>query len=159
MDEASYLTTIETILRIALGLRFLYSGISNVRRWPNPVRNAEIVFSFGATVFGLIAVFLMIAGGLGLILGFETRVAALMIVLFLLPTFKIQHHWLYTLPPMIEGMNRALGQEERNKFRVLAKHAIHSHETGWQNNFLMLIVALFFAVRGSPAFGFDNLLR
>jgi hypothetical protein len=82
-----------------------------------------------------------------------------MIALFLLPTFMIQRHWLGVLPSMIEDVNRGLADESRKSlFQRLAKQAFHSHETGWQNNLLMLIVALFFAVRGSPAFGIDNLL-
>ena len=124
------------------------------------MRNAKIVFPFGATVFGFIAVFFMVAGGLGLALGLETRLAALMIVLFLIPTLKIQHHWLHALPPIIEDVKRAVGQDPSNsKLQLLAKQAYHSHETGWQNNLLLLIVALFFVLRGSPAFGIDNLLK
>jgi uncharacterized membrane protein YphA (DoxX/SURF4 family) len=159
LDQATSLTLVETTLRIALGLRILHSGLSNVRRWPNAVRNAEIVFPFGATVFGFIAVFFMVAGGLGLALGLGTRLAALMIALFLIPTLKIQRHWLRALPSMIEDVGRALGQEsQKTKFQLLARHAFHSHETAWQTNLLMLIVALFFLLRGSPAFGIDNLL-
>ena len=160
MDQTASLTLVETILRVALGLRFLYSGVRNVRRWPNAVRNAEIAFPFGATAFGFIAVIFMVAGGLGLALGFATRLAAVMIVLFLIPTLKIQRHWLRVLPPMIEDVNHALGQESQKiKFQLLARQAFHSHETGWQANLLMLLLALFFALRGSPAFGIDNLLR
>ena len=160
MDQATSLTLVETVLRVALGLRILHSGLSNVRKWPNAVRNAEIVFPFGATVFGFIAVFFMVAGGLGLAVGLGTRLAALMIALFLIPTLKIQHHWLHALPPIIEDVKRVVGQDPSNsKLQLLAKQAYHSHETGWQNNLLLLIVALFFVLRGSPAFGIDNLLK
>jgi uncharacterized membrane protein YphA (DoxX/SURF4 family) len=159
LDQAHALTLVETILRIALGLRILHSGISNVRRWPNPVRNAAIVFPFGATAFGFAAVFFMVAGGLGLALGLGTRVAALMVALFLIPTLKIQHHWLHALPPIIEDVKRAVGQDpSHGKLQLLAKQAFHSHETGWQNNLVLLLLALFFVLRGSPAFGIDNLL-
>jgi len=159
LDQATSLTLVETVLRVALGLRILHSGLSNVRRWPNAVRNAEIVFPFGATVFGFIAVFFMVAGVVVLALGLGTRLAALMIALFLIPTLKIQRHWLRALPSMIEDVGRALGQEsQKTKFQLLARHAFHSHETAWQTNLLMLIVALFFLLRGSPAFGIDNLL-
>jgi uncharacterized membrane protein YphA (DoxX/SURF4 family) len=123
------------------------------------MRNAEIVFPCGFKVFGFIAVFLMVGGGLGLALGVATRLAALMIALFLIPTFAIQRHWLSVLPSMIEDVNRALADASRkNTFQRLARQAFHSHETGWQNNLLMLLLALYFAVRGSPAFGIDNLL-
>lgn len=160
MDHAFLLAGVETILRITLGLRFLYSGLSNVRRWPSAVENAKLVFAFGQTFFGFIAIFFMVAGGIGLALGFQTRLAALMIVLFLIPTLKIQWHWLRALPATIEEINRALPQDEhRSKFRLLATHAYHAHETGWQNNLLFMIVALFYVVRGSAAFGIDNWLR
>lgn len=156
MDQATALTVIETILRFMLGLRFLYSGLSNVRRWPNAVDNARLVFPFGATFFGFVAVLLMVAGGVGLALGFQTRIAALMIVLFLIPTLKIQRYWLRTLPATIEEVNRALAQDEFSKFRLIARHALHSHETGWQNNLILLFAALLFSIRGSIAFGLDN---
>ena len=160
MEQGLSFTLIETLLRIALGLRFLYSGVSNVRRWPNPVKNAEIVFPFGSTFFGFVAVFLMVAGGVGLVLGFHTRLAALMIVLFLIPTLRIQRHWLRTLPGMIEEVDKGLAQEEgKRKFRLLARHALHSHETGWKNNLLFLLLAAWFALRGSIVFGLDNWLE
>jgi uncharacterized membrane protein YphA (DoxX/SURF4 family) len=148
---------VEALLRIGLGLRFLNSGLSNLIRWPNPVKNTVIIFPFGATVFGAIAVFLMVAGGLGLVLGFGTRIAALMIALFLIPTFKIQRHWLTNLPGLIGEVDRAIAEESlKSKFRLLARQAFHSHQTGWQANLLMLFLALFFALRGSVAFGLDN---
>ena len=160
MDPMFLMVALETLLRISLGVRFLYSGLSNVQRWPNAVENAKLVFTFGHTGFGLIAVFFMVAGGIGLTLGFQTRLSALMIVLFLIPTLKIQWHWLRTLPATIEEVNNALPQGEfRTQFRLLARHAYHSHETGWQNNLLFMVVALFYVVRGSIAFGLDNWLR
>jgi uncharacterized membrane protein YphA (DoxX/SURF4 family) len=151
---------IETILRISLGLRFLHSGFSNIQRWPNPVDNARLVFPFGATFFGYIAVILEIAGGTGLILGIQTHIAASMIVLFMIPTLKIHYHWLCTLPPIIEEVNNALLQhEDKRKFSILAGQAYHSHEIAWQNNLLFLIVALFFTFRGSVTFGLDNWIQ
>jgi uncharacterized membrane protein YphA (DoxX/SURF4 family) len=101
----------------------------------------------------------MVGGGLGLVLGLATRLSAAMIALFILPTFFIQRYWLGVLPAMIADVNRALPEETtKSKFQRLAKQAFHSHETGWQNNTVLLLLALFFAVRGSPAFGIDNLL-
>lgn len=156
MDQASLVTIVETLLRVTLGLRFLYSGLSNVRRWPSAVENARLVFSVGETFFGFIGVFLMVAGGIGLILGLQTRIAAAMIVLFLIPTLKIQWYWLRSLPAITDEVNNALPQGElRTKLRLLARHAYHSHETGWQNNLLFLVVALLYCVRGSTALGLD----
>src|SRR3990172_5162082 len=112
MDDAFLIVAVETLLRITLGLRFLYSGLSNVRRWPNAVQNAKLVFPVGETFFGFIAVFLMVAGGIGLTLGLQTRIAAAMIALFLIPTLKIQWHWLRNLPAIIDEVNNALPQGE-----------------------------------------------
>jgi uncharacterized membrane protein YphA (DoxX/SURF4 family) len=160
MSQENLLIVVESILRIGLGLRLLNSGVSNLIRWPHPVKNTAIVFPFGATVFGAIAVFLMVAGGLGVALGFMTRIAALMIAFFLIPTLKIQRHWLKNLPAMIDEVDRAIAQESaKSKFRLLARQAFHSHQTGWQTNLLLLVVALFFALRGSVAFGLDNLFK
>ena len=160
LDTGTFLIVVETILRVGLGLRILNSGLSNIRRWPNPVKNASFVFPFGATFFGTAAVFLMVAGGLGLALGLATPVAAMLIALFLTPTLLIQRYWLKTLPGMIEEVGGALARDpERSTFRTIARQAFHSHESGWQDNLLLLILALFFALRGSVAFGLDNLLR
>ena len=160
MDQSALLPVIESLLRVLLGLRVLHSGISNVIRWPNPTKNTRLIFPFGVTFFAVVAVFLMVAGGLGLALGFQTRLAASMIALFLIPALKIQFYWLRELPAVIEEVNRAIPQEPINgKFRLLAKQAFHSHETGWQNNLVLLFAALFFALRGSVAFGLDNLLK
>lgn len=157
MDQQTPLTIIETLLRIGFGLRFLYSGVSNIRRWPNPVRNAEIIFPFGAKFFGAVAVVLLVGGGAGLILGLATRIAALMIALFLLPALKIQSYWLKTLPGMIEEVRGAVGEAVRPKFQRIARAAYHAQETGWQANVLFILIALYFALRGSVAFGLDNL--
>jgi uncharacterized membrane protein YphA (DoxX/SURF4 family) len=156
MDQTSLLTAVETTLRIALGLRFLSSGLSNIRRWPNAVENANLVFPFGGTLFGAVAVFLMVAGGIGLTVGFLTRLAAFMIVLFLIPTLKIQRHWLRGLPATIEEVSHALPDGDvRSKFRLVARHAYHAHETGWQNNLVLMAVGLFFTVRGASALALD----
>jgi uncharacterized membrane protein YphA (DoxX/SURF4 family) len=157
LEHTAALIIIETLLRIALGLRFLYSGLSNVRRWPNPVRNAEIVFPFGTKFFGAVAVVLMVGGGVGLALGAATRAAAAMIALFLLPTLQIQYYWLRTLPGIVEDVRGATAEAARPKFQLIARHAYHSHETAWQANVLFMLMALYFVARGSIAFGLDNL--
>jgi len=160
MDQGVLLSVIESLLRVVLGLRILHSGVSNVIRWPNPKKNTRLIFPFGETFFAVVAVFLMVAGGLGLALGFQTQLAGLMVALFLGTALKIQFYWLRELPAVIAKVNRAVPEEGLNgNFRLLAKQALHSHETGWQNNLVLLFAALFFALRGSVAFGLDNLLR
>jgi hypothetical protein len=83
-----------------------------------------------------------------------------MIILFLIPTFKIQWHWLQVFPETVQRVESAVADASaRDDFQVLSKHAIHAHEVGLQDNLVLLIAALFFALRGSVAFGIDNLLR
>jgi uncharacterized membrane protein YphA (DoxX/SURF4 family) len=86
--ELTSLTVIaEAMLRIILGWRFLISGLSNIRRWPNPVTTASILFPKGASFFGFVATVLMVVGGVGVAIGFQTPVCSLMLIVFLFPTF------------------------------------------------------------------------
>lgn len=161
--ESPLVVWAETLLRIGLGLRFLSSGVSNLRRWPNPVKNARIAFpafSEDADVFlGAAAVALMVLGGAGLVLGFLTRLSALAIIVFLLPTFAIHRYWLRRLPEMSDTVRAALAgnREALETFQLIGRQAYHSHETGWKENVLLALAALFFVVRGSAGFGLDNL--
>jgi len=159
MDQGIFLTIIESVLRIILGLRFLSSGISNVRRWPHATHTAKLVFPQGAYFFGFVATALMVLGGSGLALGFQTPIAALMLIVFLLPTFKLHLHWLQILPEALNAVGDSLAhQGAKGQLQLLGRHAIHAHETGWQTNIVLLVMALFFCVRGSAAFGLDNLM-
>ncbi len=159
MDQGIFLTIIESVLRIILGLRFLSSGISNVRRWPHATYTAKLVFPQGAYFFGFVATALMVLGGSGLALGFQTPIAALMLIVFLLPTFKLHLHWLQILPEALNAVGDSLAhQGAKGQLQLLGRHAIHAHETGWQTNIVLLVMALFFCARGSAAFGLDNLM-
>ncbi|MFQ5539618.1 MAG: DoxX family protein [Candidatus Binatia bacterium] len=154
------MTIIESVLRIILGLRFLSSGVSNVRRWPHAAHTAQLVFPQGAYFFGSVATALMVLGGIGLALGFQTPIAALMLIVFLLPTFKLHLHWLQILPMALNEVGDTIEREGvKGQLQLLGRHAIHSHETGWQTNIVLLVVALFFCARGSAAFGLDNLME
>jgi uncharacterized membrane protein YphA (DoxX/SURF4 family) len=148
----------ETTLRVILGWRMLISGLSNVRRWPNPVNTAGILFSNGTTFLGFMATFLMVAGGAGVAAGFQTPVCALMIVFFLVPTFFLHSYWLKVLPTMASAVQNALKEDEQaqNYFRSFDRQAYHAHEVGIRDNLVFLAAAIYFAVRGSAAFGVDN---
>lgn len=149
----------EGALRVVLGWRMLISGLSNVRRWPNPVTTASILFPRGATVFGFIATFLMVVGGVGLAAGFQTPISALMIIIFLLPTFALHWHWLKVLPTMSAVVKNAIQDEKiGNYFRSFDRQAYHAHEVGLRDNLVFVIAAFYFAVRGSAGFGVDNWL-
>ncbi len=157
--DSGVLIVIEVMLRVALGLRFLGSGWSNVRRWPHAVGTAQVVFAKGTKFFAVMAVAFMVLGGFGVAAGFLTRIAALMIVLFLIPTFVVIRYHLRTYPKMQEKVINSLPENGPiEEARRLGRAAIHSSETSWQANFIFLLLALYFMVRGSVAFGLDNLL-
>ena len=150
----------EATLRVILGWRMLVSGVSNVRRWPNPVNTASILFPKGAVFFGFVATFLMVVGGLGLVVGFQTPISALMIIIFLIPTFALHAHWLKTLPAMSPVVKDALASEKaQNFFRSFDRQAYHAHEVGLRDNLVFVAAALYFMIRGSAAFGVDNWLE
>ena len=135
----------------------LISGLSNVRRWPNPVDTARILFPKGATFFGFMATFLMVVGGFGVAAGIQTPICALMIVIFLIPTFFLHAYWLKVLPTMAPAVKNALKDEQaQNYFLSFDRQAYHAHEVGLRDNVVFLAAAVYFAVRGSAGFGVDN---
>ena len=149
----------EATLRVILGWRMLVSGLSNVRRWPNPVNTAGILFPQGATFFGFVATFLMVVGGFGLAAGIQTPICALMIILFLIPTFALHAHWLKVLPTMVPVVKNALKDEKaQNYFHSFDRQSYHAHEVGIRDNLVFVAAAVYFTVRGSAAFGVDNWL-
>lgn len=150
------LLLVEASLRILLGLRFLTSGVTNARGWPGAARLAAIVFPFGAYYFALFALILQIAGGVGMVLGFQTPLAALCLFVFLLPTFKIHHQRLQTIPGRARTVADAITSEAaKGDFRVLQRYATEHHEHAWQNNLIFLAACFYFAVRGASAFAID----
>lgn len=147
----------EAILRVILGWRMLISGISNVARWPNPVNTASILFPKGATFFGFMATFLMVVGGFGLAAGIQTPICAVMIVVFLIPTFGLHWHWLKVLPTMVPVVKAAITDDKaQGYFRSFDRQSYHAHEVGLRDNLVFLIAAIYFAIKGSAAYGIDN---
>jgi uncharacterized membrane protein YphA (DoxX/SURF4 family) len=159
LDQVSLVTIAEGALRIILGWRFLISGLSNIRRWPNPVRTASILFPRGASLFGFVATVLMVVGGLGVAMGFQTSICSLMLIIFLIPTFSLHFHWLKVLPTMVPVVNSAIGDEQaQNYFRTFDRQSFHAHEVGLRDNLVFLAAAVYFMFRGSGAYGLDNLV-
>lgn len=160
MEQVALLPIIESVFRIVLGLRFLGSGIGNVRKWPHATQTAAIVFPKGAYFFGFVATALMVLGGTGLTLGFQTPLSAFMLVIFLIPTFKVHHHHLQVLPETIRTVRNSINHEQaKDQLHSLERQAIQAHDAGWQNNLVLLAATLFFSVRGCIAFGVDNLMN
>lgn len=157
MEHSNLVIFAEAMLRAVLGWRMLISGLSNVRRWPNPVDTARILFPKGATFFGFMATFLMVVGGFGVAVGTQTPICALMIVIFLIPTFFLHAYWLKVLPTMAPAVKNALKDEQaQNYFRSFDRQAYHAHEVGLRDNVVLVAGAVYFAVRGSAGFGVDN---
>jgi uncharacterized membrane protein YphA (DoxX/SURF4 family) len=159
LESPSLVLMAEAVLRLILGWRFLISGLSNVRRWPNPVRTASILFPKGAPVFGFIATVLMVVGGLGVAIGFQTQICSLMLIIFLIPTFNLHFYWLKVLPTMVPVVKNAIGDEKaQDYFRSFDRQSFHAHEVGLRDNLVFLAAALYFMVRGSGAYGLDKLM-
>jgi uncharacterized membrane protein YphA (DoxX/SURF4 family) len=159
VENSTLIILAEATLRVILGWRMLISGLSNVRRWPNPVNTASILFPKGATFFGFVATFLMVVGGFGLAAGFQTPICAVMIIVFLIPTFALHYHWLKVLPTMVPVVKAALKDEKaQNYFRSFDRQSYHAHEVGLRDNLVFVAAAVYFAVRGSAGWGLDNWL-
>lgn len=159
MDQQSLIAISEAILRVILGWRMLISGISNVQRWPNPVNTASILFPKGATFFGAMATFLMVVGGFGLAAGIQTPLCAVMIIVFLIPTFGLHLYWIKVLPTMVPVVKTAIKDEKaQSYFRSFDRQSYHAHEVGIRDNLVFVAAALYFAVAGSRGWGVDNWL-
>ena len=157
--ESGWVIVVEVLLRIALGLRFLYSGVDNVRRWPSAVGTARAVFSKGTTVLAFIAVAFLVLGSIGLVLGYQTQIAALLIALFLIPTFRVQYVFLKTYPQLLKSLLSSIPEDgPMAEAQRLGRHAVHTSEVGWQTNVIFFLLSVYFILRGSVAFGLDNLL-
>jgi uncharacterized membrane protein YphA (DoxX/SURF4 family) len=157
LEHSTLVLLTEAILRVILGWRMLISGLSNVRRWPNPVNTASILFPKGATFFGFVATFLMVVGGFGVAAGIQTPICAVMIIVFLIPTFGLHWHWLKVLPTMAPVVKAAI-QDDRaqNYFHSFDRQSYHAHEVGLRDNLVFVAASVYFAVTGSAGFGVDN---
>jgi uncharacterized membrane protein YphA (DoxX/SURF4 family) len=159
LDHSSLVLMAEAVLRIIFGWRFLISGLSNVRRWPNPVQTASILFPKGAPFFGFVATVFMVAGGLGVASGFQTQISSVMLIIFLIPTFNVHYYWLKVLPTMVPVVQSAIADEKaQNSFRTFDRQSFHAHEVGLRDNLVFLAAAIYFTMRGAGAYGLDNWL-
>ena len=160
MDHETLIIVTEAILRVILGWRFLISGVSNVRRWPgNSVQTASLLFHKGTTFFGFMATLLMVVGGVGVAAGFQTPICAVMLIIFLIPTFMLHYYWLKVLPTMAPTVRGAITEEKaQGYFRSFERQSFHAHEVGLRDNLVFLAAAGYFMVRGSGTWGLDNLM-
>jgi uncharacterized membrane protein YphA (DoxX/SURF4 family) len=159
LEHETLVIVTEAILRVILGWRFVISGVSNVTRWPNPVQTASLLFPKGAIFFGFMATLLMVVGGIGVAAGLQTPLCALMLVVFLIPTFGLHSYWLKVLPTMAPTVHAAISQEKaQGYFRSFERQSFHAHEVGLRDNLVLLAAAAYFMVRGSGPLGVDRLI-
>jgi uncharacterized membrane protein YphA (DoxX/SURF4 family) len=159
LEHSTLVGLAEAFFRVILGWRFLISGLSNVRRWPNPVNTASILFAKQSKIFGLIATVLMVGGGLGVAAGFQTPISSTMLFVFLIPTFSLHYYWLKVLPTMAPTVKNSIADDKAlGYFRNFERQAFHAHEVGIRDNLVLLAGVIYFAVRGSGAYGLDNLI-
>jgi uncharacterized membrane protein YphA (DoxX/SURF4 family) len=160
LEHSTLVGIAEAFLRVILGWRFLISGLSNVRRWPNPVNTASILFAKHPKLFGLVATVLMVVGGLGVAAGFQTPISSTMLFVFLIPTFSLHYYWLKVLPTIAPTVKNSIADDKAlGYFRNFERQAYHAHEVGIRDNLVLLAAAVYFAVRGSGAYALDNFMR
>ncbi len=91
--------------RVLFALIFVSSGLSHFSRPTIAYAASQGVPAAG--FFVPLAGVLAIVGGLGVALGFRTRIAALLLVVFLVPvTFKMHAFW--TVPDAMMAMNQRI---------------------------------------------------
>ncbi len=60
---------------------------------------------------------------------------------------------------MVPVVKSAIGDEKaQDYFRSFDQQSFHAHEVGVRDNLVLLAAALYFTVRGSGAYGLDNLM-
>jgi hypothetical protein len=60
---------------------------------------------------------------------------------------------------MAPVVKNAIGDEKaQNYFRTFDRQSFHSHEVGLRDNLVFLAAAVYFMVRGSTAYGLDNVM-
>lgn len=107
----------EVIFRVMLSLIFIVAGANHLfatsavsNRLQNSDLGAWLSTYFSAELLVLLAGIGLMIGGLSLILGFKTRLAALILFLIIIPiTLVIQLQGLHTLGPLFKNIGLAGG--------------------------------------------------
>ncbi|MGH7873512.1 MAG: hypothetical protein ACREQO_14990, partial [Candidatus Binatia bacterium] len=89
-----------------------------------------------------------------------TPVCAVMLIIFLIPTFTLHYYWLKALPTMAPTVRAAIKDEKaQGYFRSFERQSYHAHEVGSRDNLFFLAAAGYFMMRGSGPLGVDNLVK
>jgi putative oxidoreductase len=100
----NYLNKAEGLLppaaRILLAALFLWSGLGKITGWSNAEGYMTAMHMPMVPVFLALALVLELAGGLAVLVGFKTRIFALFLALYLVPTTLIFHRFWSATPDM-----------------------------------------------------------
>lgn len=77
--------------RICLALIFLYSGVNHILGFPGFVSQIASQGLPIPSVLAIGAIVALIGGALSLILGFKTKIGAILLIIFLIPTTLLFH--------------------------------------------------------------------
>jgi len=119
--------------RVIVGSMYLGAGIEKIPNWSSTLTKMRAEGMPFTELFLVAAIVMLIGGGLGVLLGFKTRFAALTLAVFTVPAMLIFNHFWSMEMPRAEDI----------------QHLFFS-------NIVMLGACLFIAGTGPGAFALDN---
>jgi putative oxidoreductase len=124
---------LQLIGRALVGFIYLGAGIEKIPNWSPTLAMMHAEGMPFAELFLVAAIIMLIGGGLGVLLGFKTRAAALTLAIFTIPAMLIfNHFWSMELPRALDIQHLFL------------------------SNVVMLGACLFIAGNGPGAWALDN---
>ncbi|MEO0519765.1 MAG: DoxX family protein [Cyanobacteria bacterium P01_A01_bin.116] len=85
------MTYVPLAARICLALIFLNAGVKHLTGFPSFVETIASKGLPGASVLAVATVAFLLLGSLSLLLGYKTKIGALLLILFLVPTSLLFH--------------------------------------------------------------------
>lgn len=85
------MTYVPLAARICLALIFLNAGVNHLTGFPSFVETIASKGLPGASVLAVATVAFLLLGSLSLLLGYKTKIGALLLILFLVPTSLLFH--------------------------------------------------------------------
>ena len=91
--------------RLCLSAIFIMSGINKVLHWSQSADQMRSEGMVGVPLFLALAILVEIGAGLAILIGWKTRLAAFLLVIFLIPVTLIFHDfWRYHGPAQMQQM-------------------------------------------------------
>ena len=134
-------------LRAVYAWMFLYPAVGLIRDWPGTVQTTGLVYTRATPVFAAGGLFVMIAGGLMILLGVYGQWAGLALVAFNLGGARI--HYRLAAVAQETQVSTAATPEDRATAGQLTTLAGVGHVTSAQKNYVLAAVGLFFALVGT----------